>query len=380
VIRIAFDFGKGHPMIGPADVVILGGGPAGTSTAIALARAERSVIVLERSRYGAARIGETLPPRVRELLARLGVWESFLAAGHLRSPGVASTWSSPETNMSHFFLSPYGHGWHVDRRRFDSMLAMQAESLGAIVHQGARVLSCARKLNGAWSVEANVNGESVSYEAKFAIDATGRAAWLARREGARHEVHDRLIGLVAYLSIPEAPAALKSLALIEATERGWWYSADLPDGRMVAAFMTDADFCPAPEQRQAFWESQLKSSARTRARLEGCCAQFLVTTVAADSRRLDRTVGRDWLAVGDAAAAVDPLSSQGLMKAMESGLDAAEAIVNTQAGDPGALSAYGARLKQRWSEYLDERFWYYGQVTRWPGSPFWRRRQLPVGP
>ena len=74
------------------DVVIVGGGPAGTATAIALAHAGRSVAVLERSHYGTTRIGETLPPGTRVLFQQLGVWERFVAAAHAPSPGTLAVW------------------------------------------------------------------------------------------------------------------------------------------------------------------------------------------------------------------------------------------------------------------------------------------------
>ncbi len=78
------------------DVVVIGGGPAGAATAIALARTRRSIVVIEKSRYEQPRIGETLPPAARPLLVELTVWESFLGAGHLSSPGVLSAWGDEE--------------------------------------------------------------------------------------------------------------------------------------------------------------------------------------------------------------------------------------------------------------------------------------------
>jgi 2-polyprenyl-6-methoxyphenol hydroxylase-like FAD-dependent oxidoreductase len=99
------------------DVIILGGGPAGTATALALTQSGYAVTVLERSRYESARIGETLPPDARRPLVELGIWKQFLADGHIESPGIAAAWGRSELYHNDFIVNPYGPGSHLDRRR-----------------------------------------------------------------------------------------------------------------------------------------------------------------------------------------------------------------------------------------------------------------------
>src|SRR5436305_1597309 len=105
------------------DVVVVGGGPAGATTALASARAGHRVALIERSRYDGVRVGETLPPATCLPLRRVGVWERFQADGHTSSPGILSVWGSDLPLDNDFLFNPYGHGWHVDRRRFDALLA-----------------------------------------------------------------------------------------------------------------------------------------------------------------------------------------------------------------------------------------------------------------
>src|SRR5262245_56820039 len=121
------------------DVLIFGGGPAGAAAAITLARAGRSVVVIEKSQYAQPRIGETLPPAARPLLEELAVWELFLAAGHLPSPGVLSVWGEEELYETHFIFNLYGNGWHLDPQRFDTMLAQAARRAGAHLYCGVHV-------------------------------------------------------------------------------------------------------------------------------------------------------------------------------------------------------------------------------------------------
>jgi flavin-dependent dehydrogenase len=101
----------------------------------------------------------------------------------------------------------------------------------------------------------------------------------------------------------------------------------------------------------------------------------VLRTVSANSSRLDRFCGPGWLAVGDAASAYDPLSSQGISKALESGLRAAQAITRRRNGQSAALNDYAGWLEDEFQVYLRQYAFYYSQVTRWPGSPLWQRRQ-----
>src|SRR5262245_58955539 len=109
------------------DVVILGGGPAGAGCALALCQNGFSVLLIERSKYDAKRIGETLPPAIRKLLNCLGVWDQFLQEKHCPAIGTFSAWGQADLYENASIYNPYGTGWHVDRTRFDAMLASAAE-------------------------------------------------------------------------------------------------------------------------------------------------------------------------------------------------------------------------------------------------------------
>ncbi|MGC2697329.1 MAG: tryptophan 7-halogenase, partial [Candidatus Angelobacter sp.] len=94
------------------------------------------------------------------------------------------------------------------------------------------------------------------------------------------------------------------------------------------------------------------------------------------------TAGDHWLAAGDAASTFDPLSSQGIMKAMRSALRAAQAIVRHLRGRGTALAQYAELVEREYDRYLDARAAYYRLEQRWPDSPFWQQRQekMPFQP
>jgi flavin-dependent dehydrogenase len=363
------------------DVAVVGGGPAGTAAAIALARSGRSVVVLERTSYDQARIGETLPPIARLPLGKLGAWEQFVNAGHTPSPGTLSAWGQAELDETSFVFSPYGHGWHLDRQRFDALLARLAADAGARLCQGARVTDCLANPRGGWQIEFTTGRIRETLQAAFLVDATGRASSLARPPAAKRISYDRLIGLVAFYSTPLPNQEFDTRTLVEAVADGWWYSARLPDSRLVAAFMTDADLKPIGRARlRRYWLDRLQQARHTRSRLRTARQATELSIVAAGTYRLDRVTCESWLAVGDAAMAFDPLSSLGIYTALESGLEAAQAIDNVQAGDPSALTAYDHWTDSSFDEYLRMRALHYEREQRWPASVFWQRRQPALEP
>jgi flavin-dependent dehydrogenase len=362
------------------DVLVIGGGPAGAATALACAASGTRVTVVERSARDAARVGETLPPDAAPLLRRLGIWECFVRDGHLPSPGVVSAWGDEQPYESDFIFSPYGSGWHVDRRRFDAMLATAAEERGAVVHRDARVLTCSPDPSGGWRVEVQSRGQTSCLRASFVVDATGRASWLSRRLGARRLDRDRLVGVVGVFSASAAGPAGDPRLLLEAAEHGWWYSALMPNDRLTVAYMTDRDLLPqAPRDLDGFWSARRRQTTHTRRRLGAAAPQSALRIVSAESYRMDPAGGADWLAVGDAAMAWDPLSSQGVRKALESAFAAADTAGAARAGLTARAAEYVDGVARDFERYCRLRAWYYGQVWRWPGSLFWKRRQVAPG-
>lgn len=355
------------------DAVVVGGGPAGSAFAIALASAGRSVALIDRSASPGPRSVDLLPPGARPILEELGVWERFRADGHVASPGILSAWGQEQPVSQDFIWSPYGPGWHVDRRRFDAMLVHAAQRQGAAAHQSTRVTRVTDGVHDGrrWLVEAVTDGSAVRMSADFLIEATGRGPSLARRLKVKKAMYDRLVGVVASVELPDA--RLDHRMLLEPTENGWWYSIPAPGSKLVVAWMTDPDLKDrAAGSLRHLWHRELDCAPHTRGRVP-LKVVARVGVLAANS--CCRPAAQDrWLAVGDAATAYDPLSGQGIVRALETGHSAATAVIAAQTGASGALDDYAAAVTEGFRQYLRQRRDYYAAEYRWPHAPFWQRR------
>ena len=340
------------------DVAVVGGGPAGCATAIALRRrgVER-VGLFEAGDYSGERIGESIPPDTRVVLERLGLMARFAADGHEPCLGSCSAWGSNELGYNDFVFNPHGQGWHLDRRRFDESLAAEAEAAGVAVTKGRRC------------------DDARDLDARFVVDATGRTAQVARAMGARRVLHDRLTCVVGFVQRrPES--RLTRLTMLEAVEYGWWYAARLPDERVAVAVAAEPDAVKSCGlHTREGWLAALDATEHLALELgERAHDAGELITRTAPSFVLDRVAGDGWLAVGDAASASDPICARGIHDALSGGLMAADALAAALDGDTGALDSYADELTARFSRYLHERDHLYGLEQRWPDAPFWAQR------
>lgn len=366
---------------GRVDVAVIGSGPAGAATALTLARTGARVLVVDRSDASPPAVGESLPPHAGHILRDLGVWGRFLGDNHLPVHGNRSIWGTPEPEEIDFLRHPDGRGWRLDRRRFDAMLADAAEEAGAVRSDGTRVVRCRRVAGGGWDLDLAAGYHRISAHAGVVVDASGRARLLGRAMGMPCEAHDRLVGVVGLLA-PRVPSRDgDSLTLIEAVREGWWYAGLLPDGNLIAGYMTDADLVVGDRARTAEgWTGLLMRTQEIRARVaeHGYRLTGAPRLVCADSSRLRAAGGDGWCAVGDAVAAHDPLSSCGMSAALATGVEAARAILAS--GDlrqgEGALEGYDGRVRDAYARYLAHQVAYYALEQRWSTSPFWRRRHV----
>lgn len=375
------------------DAIVAGAGPAGSVAALCLARAGHRVLLLDpqaprppgprprdprpghplRPRgAGPYRIGETLPPAARPLLRDLGLLAGLDADGHLTCTGTDAAWGSEELYGRGHVMDPHGHGWHLDRVRFDAFLRGAAEDAGARPMCGVAVRRTGRP--GAWRLVVRERGVERELACAWLVDSTGRRAVIGR-QGAVRLRQDRLVAAYALLTGP-VPADQDLRTLVEAAPEGWWYTARVPAGRLVA-HLTDLDLVDPRLRTAAGFLERAAGTRHVRTRLDGYAAGRVPDPrwAPAHGQRLAPPAGPGWVAAGDAALACDPLSSQGILTALHTGARAAAAVDGCLRGDAGALAAYRAFVDGIAARYLALHARAYADEVRWVSSPFWARRR-----
>lgn len=355
------------------DAIIVGAGPAGSALACRL-RPRRRVLLLDRqaSSGSAIRIGESLPGAARVLLQRIGIFDRFLAGGHVERSATVSAWDGEAPVWFDHLRDPNGPGWHLDRTHFDRCLRAAAVEAGAVLIEPCGRLRVSHAAGG-WQIALDELGQVQS--APILIDATGRSAAVARRIGLPRRVDDELICLHAYL--PADPGDDDRCTRICADSNGWWYSVRVPSGRRVLAYHLDVD---DPELGSLRAPACLLAKAQRQPLLAGVLPRYLDVPVharPAGSAVLDADAmlgAPGFLAIGDAVHAFDPIASQGLFNALASAESAAEAIERHDADPASGRRDYLAEMSAVSARYRQHLHATYAGVVRHRHHRFWSRR------
>jgi 2-polyprenyl-6-methoxyphenol hydroxylase-like FAD-dependent oxidoreductase len=186
---------------------------------------------------------------------------------------------------------------------------------------------------------------------------------------------DRLVGVA--MQFDSVDTAREGYVQVETSRDGWWYTAPVPHGRMMAMIMTDGDLCGRERlASEPQWAARLTTAPATSARLNSANVLWGPRVYFAASQRLRRhDVSRRWIAVGDAVLAVDPISGSGVIRALRSAKAGAETVLAMLEGQTEeAIAAFETARDGECTEYLQERAMYYGIEHRWSESMFWKRR------
>ena len=296
-------------------IVVLGGGPAGSTAARLLASWGHDVVILARGGGVERTLGESLPPSCVALLARIGA-QDLDVGGFLRSSGNTVRWAGGDERVESFAAGQFGY--QVERAAFDAFLSRGAAGAGADV-RAANVTRV--ELGQPTTITCDQDGTSAMLRASWVLDCTGRSGIIARAGWRRAEQAARTTAIVGVWERDDTwPTADPSHTIVESSEEGWAWSVPVSRRRRYVTLMVDPTRTQVAS-REGLLQAYLDQLARTRSLaplVNG--ARLLPPVFARDASPYSAHVFArpGVLLVGDAATFVDPLSSFGIKKALAS--------------------------------------------------------------
>ncbi len=331
----------------PCDVLIVGGGPAGSTAAILLAEQGYRVVVLEKTHHPRFHIGESLLPANLPLLQRLGVARQVHAIGMQKwGAEFISPWDGRRQEFE------FANGWdkslalayQVRRSEFDEILFRRAAACGAEVMEGWRARDV-EFLDGGRRARVQAvhgDGRAESWEAAYFIDASGRDTFLGARlrMKRRNKKHNSAAMYAHFTGACRERGKRAGNISIYWFDHGWFWFIPLADGTTSVG----AVVWPYYMQSRAIGlhEFFLSTIALCPPLAERLSAAELCREVEATgnySYVCDHSHAGNYLLVGDAYAFIDPVFSSGVMLAMNSGAAAAETIDSCRRDPAGATRA-----------------------------------------
>lgn len=355
------------------DVCVIGAGPAGSTTARRLSMLGRSVVLVRK--HGGYDAGESVSAAVLPLADVLGIREEIENAAFLRSKGSLMLWDNGfvEFRRAHGYAN-----FNVQRAHFDRILQAAAREAGAFILEPGRISAFDQAPgDGLWRVQVKTERRSVEIRAKALADASGRACVTGG--------HKRLTS-AALLALCGRWRGLPFSAAYDSVEAGveeWFWGAALASGDFaVTVFIDPSRYrrgvieAGSKERfyRQLLTRSRLIGRRRTGELAGPVCVRDATSYAHADP------ISGTCIRVGDAAFTIDPLSSQGVLTAMGSGLHAA-AVLNTLFGRPSdgrlAVEFYRNRLTHSVAMHARAATALYTEAANRLPSIFWQRRADP---
>jgi flavin-dependent dehydrogenase len=316
------------------EVLVMGGGPAGSTAATLLSRMGRKVVLLEKAHHPRFHIGESLLPMNLPLFERLGVLDKVRAMGVFK-PGADFESDNERGYNSFAFKRAIGnsppHAYQVWRQDFDQMLFEHARATGADAREGHEVVAVEQVDSRRSNVEVRTDdGQTYRVTTQYVVDATGRDTFLSSKKRLRRKNHEHQSAAIFghFRGAESRPGEDAGNISIYRFDHGWMWMIPLPKGVMsIGAVCRPAYLKQRKGKTVDFLLETLRSNEGVARRIEH--AELIDDEVRVtgnysyDSTRMG---GPGWVMVGDAFAFLDPVFSSGVYLAMSGAEQAAKAV------------------------------------------------------
>ncbi|MDM0075868.1 NAD(P)/FAD-dependent oxidoreductase [Variovorax sp. J2P1-59] len=351
------------------DVLVIGGGPAGSTIATLLAQEGRRVVLLEKDHHPRFHIGESLLPGNVELFEKLGVREQVAKIG---MPKFGIEFVPPDLDYCSYVDFSEGwdpskdSAWQVRRSELDLLLFRNAEQKGALTLEGAKVRQVDFDDAGA-TVRAQLeDGTARQWRAQFVVDASGRDTLLANKFKCKQKnaAHNSTALFGHFRNARRLEGRREGNISICWFEHGWFWFIPLADGTTSVGAVCWAYYLKARDKplKDYFYDTiALCPELKDRLK-DATLVDDKVHATGNFSYSSTHATGDRYLMVGDAYTFIDPMFSSGVFLAMQSAFDGAK-LVATALDRPGELAPARVELEQRMRVGPRDYSWFIYRVT-----------------
>jgi flavin-dependent dehydrogenase len=342
------------------DVIVIGGGPAGATTAGLLAQQGHRVLVLDRERFPRYHIGESLIPAFMRPMEELGLTERMDQRGFERKYGGTLVWGNKQVPWNFSFVEGGSHAYayHTRRADLDALILDRARELGAFIIEDATVKDTIEVDGRITGVRFSLRGLEGLHEvrASLVVDASGQARVIGRKQ-ADVKWHDELRNVAVWTyfdNCDRLPGDEYTNILIEGLDEGWFWAIPIDKGTISVGYVTRS--ATAGENGQSLedlFHAERERSTKLKKMLANGRQSAGFRTARDWSYHSDRFYGDGWVLVGDAAAFVDPLFSTGVALATLAGSTLAR-IVDQIIRHPEIEQKALDRYATTYSDFFDE--------------------------
>jgi geranylgeranyl reductase family protein len=341
------------------DVIVMGGGPAGSSAASMLAREGRSVVLFEKEIFPRHHIGESLMTDTYWTFKRMGFLEKLKESPFTRKFSVQFANQAGRESRPFYFFEANHHEsavtWQVTRSVFDKMLIDHASEQGATVYQGVPIKQVLFDGNRATGIEVRMNdGQTKQFTAKVIVDATGQSAVLSNKF--RWRVRDQKLKKAVLYSYfknahrePDLNGGATLVLRTGAGSNGWFWYIPLEDNITSVGIVADPDYLVKDRGQDLakIFNEEIEKCESCRRRLANAERTDKIYSIIDYSYRSRNFAGDGFILIGDAYGFLDPIYSSGVLLALkmaELATDAIHDAFKTNDFSGGRLGQFQAKL------------------------------------
>jgi FADH2-dependent halogenase len=345
------------------DVIIIGGGPAGSSAAITLAQEGRRVLVLERDKFPRFHIGESLLPYNVPIFKALKVWHKLEGGSFMPKRGAQFESGDGDRNVRvNFSEGVYTEcpaAIQVERSRFDHILLEHARESGAEVRENSTVLEHAIHSDGVSVKVRGSDGTETEERAAFLIDASGLGNFTANREGLRkvYPTHKK-VAIFSHFTGMDMPTGEEygDIIIVRRKNSWCWLIPLSPEKTSVGLVVDAAEFKASGQKPEELFQAAVAGTPAVQKRMVNATRVGDMRVLSDFSYSNDVLVSPRLLRAGDASGFIDPIFSSGVFLATTSGHHGALCVheaIKQGKSMTSAMRRYERNTRQRIGVYWE---------------------------